>query len=68
MKILTPRFKKIARVILWSMVAVLALFVAFMTGGIFILMDIEYECLTYHIFEINDHIFKCEVIPKGILS
>ncbi len=68
MKILTPRFKKIARISLWSMVAIMLLFVVFMTGGAFILWDIEQECLTHQLFSVNEHIFKCEVIAKGILS
>lgn len=62
------RFKQIARIILWSTVAVLILFLVFTFGGSIIMTQIEHECLTHHMFQIGENIFECEIIPKGILS
>jgi len=67
MKILTPRIKKIARITLWSIAVILLLFLIFTFGGSLILNQIEYECMTNSMFQIDDTIFECEVIPKGVL-
>ena len=68
MKILTPTFKKIARITFWSSVAILILFLVFTFGGSIVLAQIEHECLTNHVFAIGENIFECEIITKGILS
>ena len=68
MKILTSRCWKIARITLWATVVAIVVFIAFTTGGMLILSQIEHECLTNHMFQIKDHGFKCELILKGILS
>ena len=68
MKILTPTFKKIARITLWSIVAALVIFIAFLTGGAFALLQIEQECLSYHVFEVLENVFECNIIHRGILS
>jgi len=62
------QFKRIARIILWSTVAVLLLFLVFTFGESIILEQIEHECLTNHMFQIGENIFECNIIERGILS
>ena len=59
--------KLIIRIILWSFVVVLSLFIVFVYGGTEMLEKIEHECITNSMFQINQSIFECKVLLNGVL-
>lgn len=64
MKMWTAKIQRVTRIILWSLVGLLLLFLSFMSGGALVLYSIEQECLQRGAFATQEGtVFICMSLP-----